>query len=193
MSKSIELSRLQVAAAKSAQLLESWLTLQDTASRYMANAGNIVQRMPALTNAENYYELQGAALLKPLLLAKQLKSFELVLGRLQAVMSELEAVVVAQEKQCVDGWAVLGGGKTQTPAKCSSPPVGAMQTIESMEDVWFMCRDELCLKAALVSQLHPGISDAEFASISSLFCAHLHVKTDSPSVLLLRNSCWEVL
>ncbi|KAF5832808.1 hypothetical protein DUNSADRAFT_11181 [Dunaliella salina] len=187
MSKAIE-----GVAAKSAQLLENWLVLQDTAARYMANAGNIVQRMPALTSAESYSELQGAAELRPLLLAKQMKSFELVLSRLQAVMSELEAVVVAQEKHCVDGWAVLGGGKTQAPIKRLAPPVGAMLTMESMEDVWFMCRDELCLKAALVSQLHHGISEAEFASISSLFCAHVHVKTESSPVLLLRNSCWEV-
>jgi len=32
-----------------------------------------------------------------------------------------------------------------------------------------MCRDELCLKSALLSRVHHGISEAEFAGVSRLF------------------------
>lgn len=85
------------------------LSPQESASRLLANAGNILQRMPvgaslvqclleitsipkaagyvqALESAESYSELYRGSELQSLLLAKQLKSLEMVFGRLQAVM-----------------------------------------------------------------------------------------------------------
>ncbi len=53
--------------------------------------------MQALTKADSYTDLDSGLDLKPLLLAKQAKSFELVSGRLQTVMwVELKAVTDAR-------------------------------------------------------------------------------------------------
>lgn len=51
---------------------------------------------------------------------------------------ELEDVVAAQEKQCVDGWAALNAraASALAPVKGVQPLAEATQMIESMEDVW---------------------------------------------------------
>jgi len=190
VSRALDVPRVQALAAKSAQLLEDWLRLQDAGTRHMANAGNIIQRMPALTSADSYQGLQAGMELKPLLVAKQLWSLEVVLGRLQAVMRDMADVVAAQEKQCVDACAAMGA--STSCATCTSTilanAASVAQVLESMEDVWYMCRDELCMKAALLAQVHQGISVAHFAAINSLFTAPVHLQRDSLPVVLL-SSC----
>jgi hypothetical protein len=54
----------------------------------------------------------------------------------------MEEVVASQEKQCVEGLAVLGAS--------SGVSMGAMLTIESMEDVWWVRIEQLLSRSTVL-------------------------------------------
>eukprot|EP00798_Chlamydomonas_sp_ICE-L_P030679 gene30679-35702_t len=90
----------------------------------------------------------------------------------------MEDIVSQQEKLSLENVRLFSGGQGQAglAASVCSCPIGgatlsAAEVVESMEDVWYMCRDELCLKMALLSQINYSTGQDEFSRIQTIFSA----------------------
>lgn len=53
-----------------------------------------------------------------------------------------------------------------------------------------MCRDELCLKQAVVCRLHLAMSNEEFGELCTLFGTSININKASPSYLLLKTQAF---
>lgn len=100
----------------------------------------------------------------------------------------MEDVVKAQEKMCVESWAALGNSPTMLQScsigfGCVSPA----QVVEAMEDCWLMCRDELCLKCAILATLQQNIEGQDVTPLSALLMSNVNTVLSGGSIVLLQN------
>ncbi|GLC57495.1 hypothetical protein PLESTB_001233300 [Pleodorina starrii] len=79
----MDFSKFKAALQRANDCLDKWLALQEAASKLFLNAGNILQRLPVLSDSRNFSSLPGAPQLQQLVLAKQTRALEAVFGRLQ--------------------------------------------------------------------------------------------------------------
>ncbi|KAG1660371.1 hypothetical protein FOA52_012664 [Chlamydomonas sp. UWO 241] len=174
---------------KATAALERWGALHDGSVQLINNFGNVLQRLPALAQPRNYDGLASPQKLQAAVQAAQALSLNNVLTRLHAIMDDLGAVVRQQERFALDAAGALGQNSDAclagTPVSSTLAPA---QMVEAIEDAWFMCRDELCLKAAIVSELSPGMAPNEFEPLRQIFCACVNVGDGRPSVLALRQA-----
>ncbi|GIL45436.1 hypothetical protein Vafri_2676 [Volvox africanus] len=162
----MDFSKFKLAVQRANDSIEKWSALQEAASKLLSNAGNIIQRLPVLSDVRNFAALPQAKQLQQLVLAKQLRALEAVFGRLQANLGELEGLVRLQERLVVEVWRLLG--EAPSVGVCGTvQPGGASvaQLVESIEDVWRLCRDDLAVRAAALAGLSYATSPQEFAEM----------------------------
>mmetsp|Transcript_30981 Transcript_30981/g.68672 ORF Transcript_30981/g.68672 Transcript_30981/m.68672 type:complete len:193 (+) Transcript_30981:123-701(+) len=174
---------------KGSQLFERFLSLQTTAVALMSNFGNLNQRLPELENLSNYSGLPMHDELQRLVIVKQTKSLETVLQRLHTTMSELEDVVRGQERVCTEMASLIGQATVVGDAAALIPGCAASpdQLLESLQDVWYMCRDELCLKHAVISKVSLAMEQQVFGELQALFTECIHIDLTRQAALLVLN------
>ncbi|GIL72250.1 hypothetical protein Vretimale_448 [Volvox reticuliferus] len=179
----MDFAKFKIAVQRANDSIERWSALQEAASKLLSNAGNILQRLPVLSDARNFVALPQAKQLQQLVLAKQLRALEAVFGRLQANLAELENVVRVQERLVVEAWRLLGEAPSAVGCGTVQPGGASVaQLVESIEDVWRICRDDLAVRAAALAGLSYATSPQRFAEI--------HEALKSCMALLPAGSGW---
>ncbi|GLI64195.1 hypothetical protein VaNZ11_007386 [Volvox africanus] len=162
----MDFSKFKLAVLRANDSIEKWSALQEAASKLLSNAGNILQRLPVLSDARNFAALRQARQLQQLVLAKQIRALEAVFGRLQSNLGELEGLVRIQERLVVEVWKLLGEAPSVEGCGTVQPGGASVaQLVESIEDVWRLCRDDLAVRAAALADLNYSTSPQQFAEI----------------------------
>ncbi|EFJ52438.1 hypothetical protein VOLCADRAFT_86520 [Volvox carteri f. nagariensis] len=155
----MDFAKFKAAVQRANDCLERWFSLQ---------------RLPALSDVRNFSALPSAPQLQQLVFAKQARALEAVFGRLQANLVELESVVRSQERLVVEMWRLLG--ESPSPGACGAvQPGGASvaQMVESVEDVWRMCRDDLAVRGAALASLSHTTTPRKFAEVQAALLSGL--------------------
>ncbi|KAG2427042.1 hypothetical protein HYH02_014687 [Chlamydomonas schloesseri] len=184
----MDFGKLKSVFLKSHECLEKWLAIQEAGARLLANAGNIIQRLPVLHDRRNYAALPNSQQLQTLVLAKQIRALESVFGRLQENLSEMASVVRAQERLVVEAWKLLG--EHPSAAACGAVQCGGAsvaQLVECMEDVWRCCRDDLAVRAAALSGLSHTSTPQQFQQLSGALAACTGLGQWSTPVVLMSS------
>ncbi|GAX72924.1 hypothetical protein CEUSTIGMA_g379.t1 [Chlamydomonas eustigma] len=182
-------SRLKSLFFRASATLQAWLEANTAARQLFDNAGNVLQRLPDISNGHNFKSFLNGQELQHLVAAEQAGSAHAVIMRLNKNLERMTEVVNQQERLCVESWDALGSATSTAHAgamlgACVSPA----QMIEAMEDVWNMCRSELCLKLALAYELTNSLSFSVYEESQGLFHSSIHVDETSASYLLLKRS-----
>ncbi|GLC34695.1 hypothetical protein PLESTM_000226300 [Pleodorina starrii] len=186
----MDFSKFKAALQRANDCLDKWLALQEAASKLFLNAGNILQRLPVLSDSRNFSSLPGAPQLQQLVLAKQTRALEAVFGRLQTNLSDLEGVVRSQERQVVEVWRLVGeGAGAEACGAVQSGGSSVAQMVEAMEDVWRICRDDLAARAACLSALTHTTSPRDFQQLHGALTSYTGLLPPSGShpVVLLQS------
>ncbi|GFR43797.1 hypothetical protein Agub_g4914 [Astrephomene gubernaculifera] len=185
----MDFAKFKAVLQRSNDCLEKWLALQETAARLYSNAGNILNRLPILSERRNFSGLPNSEQLQQLVLAKQLKALEAVFGRIQTNLSEAEAVVGTQERLVVEAWRLLGEAPGAEACAAVQPGgVSVAQLVECLEDVGRMCRDDLAVLAAARSCLTHTTSPQEFESLDAARKGAMGLLVGSYPVILMQSA-----